>query len=88
MDKSIYNLLNASAYFLALPYFAGFVYLNSYYEFFSVSIVELKLSEAYIYVNAFSFVLNFFKYFSSWVNVASIVFFGVLLVYFFHLKPY
>lgn len=78
MPDSNLNLLNTTVLVLAVPYFAGFVYLHGYYDFFSVSVTELNLDEAYIYVNAFTFLLNAIGMFVSSVYFVPIIF-SVLL---------
>lgn len=49
------NLLNLSAIFLGLPYFAGYIFLHSYYNTFGISVSELDFQDSFIYISAFSF---------------------------------
>ena len=72
MEQKLANFLNASALVLALPYFAGFVYLHGYFEYYNVSVTELKLDESYIYINAFAFALNALVRFTQSVLFAPI----------------
>jgi len=53
MRISLNEALNISAILLGLPYFLGFVYQNTYFQYFGIDAHELEVKTQVIYVSAF-----------------------------------
>ena len=53
MSDKAFDLLFGTFLFVALPYFVGFIYLQSYFESFGIEMNELEISSEYIFSSAF-----------------------------------
>lgn len=52
MEK-VSEILIGTILFAAIPYFTGFLYLQSYFDFFGIEINELNISTEYIFSSSF-----------------------------------
>jgi hypothetical protein len=62
MNVKFLEYLVIPLFVLALPYFIGFIYLQSYYRYFGFTISELNISDREVYVASFFAIANLFKH--------------------------